>query len=171
VSQVVGEEPPATAPDLHFDDFFKSRYTQTVRLAGLLVGNLQTGEDIAEDAFARVVERWEKIEDPPAYLHRVVVNRARSHLRRASVMRRHSLQPALNAAGADEVADLGAARRPVRSALARLPRRQREAVVLRYYWGLTDAEVAGAMGLSVGAVKSHLHRATATLSEALAAMR
>lgn len=170
MSQVVEREPAATAPNLSFDDFYRSRYAQTVRLAGLLVGNFQAGEDIAEDAFARLFERWRSIEDPSAYLHRVVVNLARSHLRRASVMRRHPPQPAPHAVGADEMADLGTAR-PVRTALARLPRRQREAVVLRYYWGLGDAEVAGAMGLSTGAVKSHLHRAMGTLSEALVALR
>lgn len=171
VSQVVERGPSATASDLDFEDFYMSRYAQTVRLAALLVGNFEAGEDIAEDAFARLIERWRSIEDPSAYLHKVVVNLARSHGRRAVVVRRHPPEPAVHAAGADEVADLGAARQPVRAALARLPRRQREAVVLRYYRGLSDAEVATAMGLSPGTVKSHLHRAMATLSEALAALR
>ena len=59
----------------------------------------------------------------------------------------------------------------VRDELARLPRRQREAVVLRYYAGMTDAEIADALGVSVGSVKTHLHRAMATLEQRMEALR
>jgi RNA polymerase sigma factor (sigma-70 family) len=141
------------------------------RLAGLLVGHFQAGEEIAQDAFARLAERWHQVDSPPAYLRTTVVNLSRSRIRRAVLTRRYPLQSELMVPGPEESIATVLAHEPIQAALARLPRRQREVVVLRYYEGLSDAQVARALGISVSAVKSHLRRATVALSKDLEELR
>ena len=168
---VVDQPVPHAATPLDLDDVYRSSYTQMVRLAGLLVGNFQAGEEIAQDAFARLVERWNHVDNPPAYLRTTVVNLCRSRLRRAVVLRRNPPPPPATAPGPEESIATRVAEAPLRAALGRLPRRQREVVVLRYFEELSDAEVAGALGISPSAVKTHLHRALSTLSNDLEALR
>lgn len=107
----------------------------------------------------RVHARWSTIENPAAYTRRAVVNACRSYLRRRRLERRH--QAALSVG----VADLGA--RELLDALAALPERQRSAVVLRFYEDLSEREVAAALGCAPGTVGSFVHRALATLREAI----
>lgn len=149
---------------------FRAEYPAMVRLAGLLVGDTAVGEDIAQEAFARLVEAGDRVDSPTAYLRAIVIKRSSSHIRRLVVARRR-LPPVPTVVVSDEMADDLTGRSVVRVALMRLSRRQREAVVLRYFAGLNDAEVAQAMGVSAGTVKTHLHRARAALRDELEDLR
>ncbi len=151
-----------------------------VRLAVVLTGDRGAAEDIVQDAFLGLYRRWDSLADtasPLGYLRVSVVNGCRTALRRRSRLR-------LGAAAdfAEEAADgggaglsesaearalLGDEQRTVAAALRKLPRRQREAVVLRYYLDLSEVETAQAMGVSRGTVKSATHRALAAVGRIL----
>jgi RNA polymerase sigma-70 factor (sigma-E family) len=141
-----------------FEHLFDEEYRQMVRLATLLLGRHDEAEDAVQEAFARVELRWGRLDNPGGYLRRCVVNQAYSTLRRRSLDQRLVRQvgpPASTELGADELSD----------ALARLNPRKRTAVVLRFYAGLSEKEIADAMGIRPGTVKSTLHRALAQLRE------
>jgi RNA polymerase sigma-70 factor (sigma-E family) len=146
-------------------ELFAAHYGALVRLARLL-GDPAEAEDVAQSAFVRLFRRG-RLRDPHlagAYLRRTVVNQVRSDRRRARTARRHAWT-----IPRDEVAEPDvAARVAVRRALADLPRRQREAVVLRYYADLSEADTAAAMGVSVGSVKAYTSRGLAALEKLLA---
>lgn len=119
-------------------------------------------EDVVEEAFCELHRRWGGLRDAEAampYLRSIICNLARMRLRHLDVMRRHHEEPR----GADDSAESVALRREQRraviGALRRLPGRQREALLLRYWLGLHEAEIAEAMGISCGAVKAHTARA------------
>lgn len=131
-----------------------------VRVAFLLVGSETLAEEIVQEAFATVYLRWDRLDRPGAYLRQCVVNGARSSLRRRSLERRH-----LRAVG-DEGEASGA--RELLDALAALPIERRAVVVLRFYESMTQEEIAEALGIRLGTVKSRLHRGLAELREALA---
>jgi RNA polymerase sigma-70 factor (sigma-E family) len=138
------------------------------RLGVLLVHDLSDAEEIVQDSFLAVHAKWHQLRDPDnalAYLRRSVVNRSRSHLRHRSVVRGHAEReaPEEPASGADRTVDDLARRAIVLDALGRLPRRQREVLVLRYYLDLSEAEIADMLGISRGTVKSHASRGVATL--------
>jgi len=154
-----------------WEPLYRSHYAGSVRLAGLLTGDYHQGEEIAQDAFARLFEAGAKVESPAAYLRATVVNLSRSRLRRVMVARRRPERPAPDSPGADEGIEAAAAAGAVRAALRRLPTRQREAVVLRFYGDLPLAEVASTMGVSEGSVKTHIHRGLAALAPRLEALR
>ena len=156
--------------DTGLEQLYRAHYASLVRLAGLLVGDFSVGEEVAQDAFARLVDAHD-VRDPAAYLRATVVNLSRSRIRRAVLARRHRAAHAVSAVDASFGPDSVATQITVREELARLPRRQREVVVLRYYAGMTDAEIADALGISPGSVKTHLHRAMAALTEHMEALR
>jgi RNA polymerase sigma factor (sigma-70 family) len=111
------------------------------------------------------------VADPAAYLHGIVVNLSRSSIRRTVMARRRRPPASSVSRAADDGAERSATRSAVLAALAGLPRRQREAVVLRFYRDLSEAEIAAAMGVSAGSVKVNLHRALASLSERMEDLR
>ncbi len=138
-----------------------------VRLAVLLVDDLQSAEDVVQDAFAGFLGRRTGLADPDkalAYLRTSVVNNARSALRRRRTARAY-VPPAERAVGPPEAAVLLAEEhREVIDALRRLAPRQREVLVLRYWAGLSEAEIADALGISRGSVKSTASRALDNLA-------
>ena len=147
---------------------YAAHWRQLVRLAVLLVHDLGTAEEVVQECFVAVHGRWNRLDDPDkalAYLRQSVVNRSRSHLRHLAVVRRHANRqpPAEPVAGADATASDLARRAMVLAALRALPRRQREVLALRYYLDLSEAEIADALGISRGAVKSHASRGAAAL--------
>jgi RNA polymerase sigma-70 factor (sigma-E family) len=149
---------------LGLDDFtslYVRHYEQLLRLAVLLVGDLAAAEDVVQEAFIRVRGALDRrqVESPLAYLRQTVVNLARSELRRRLVRLRHAPRPMPDAASAEEGACAALSRQEVIGALRRIPARQREAVVLRYWADLPEAEIAALMGISVGAVKGYISRA------------
>lgn len=155
---------------------FRSHQLELVRLATLLVGDQPTAEDIVQDVFARVYPRWYRLTehgtDPLPYIRASVVNGCRSAHRRRGVARRFggahespAGQP--DAVSAEDAVLLTEDRREVLRAMAGLPGRQREALVLRYYLDLSEAEIAATMGTSRGTVKSTISRGLAALSRAI----
>jgi RNA polymerase sigma-70 factor (sigma-E family) len=166
----------ATAQDVDeaIATLYASHYTNLVRTGGLLLSNFGEGEELAQEAFARLYTAWGRIEQPEhavPYLRATVVNLARSRLRRRAVVRRHRVEAEGPTPGPEQATLDADDRRAMLATLRRLPARQREAVILRYYGELHQAEVAQAMGISPGAVKSHLHRGLAALAQELGVQR
>jgi RNA polymerase sigma-70 factor (sigma-E family) len=153
---------------------FGAHYRTLVRLAVLLCADRGGAEELVQDAFVRLHQHWGRLRDPYkalGYLRTSVVNGVRSAQRRRGVALRYLLrQPPLPDAPSAEAGALGALRHAeVVAALRRLPVRQREALVLRYYLDLSEAEIAEVMGISRGAVKSHAARGIAALRGTLEA--
>ena len=161
-------------PDAVLTDLYTAHYRGLVRLAAYLTGDPDNAEEVVQDAYVRVHGSWRGLKDPTkgeAYLRTAVVNLSRSRLRRRQVASRYVAPPLSDAASAESGALALAQRDAVLSALQKLPRRQREAVVLRYYSDLTEPQTAAAMGCSVGSVKSYTSRAMATLRPLLEEIR
>jgi RNA polymerase sigma-70 factor (sigma-E family) len=151
-------------------EIYTAQYKQLVRLALLLVRDVQTAEEVVQDAFESMHKAWRRLHDPEkalSYLRQTVVNRSRSVLRHRKVVDLHAPKPAPDEPSAEHGAMALIERTAVIAALSLLPVRQREAVVLRYYADLSEADIAQAMGISRGAVKSHTARAMAALRSIL----
>ena len=149
---------------------FRSEYAGLVRMASLLLGDRSASEEVVQDAFVAVHGAWRRLRDADkalAYLRRSVVNRSRSVLRRRAVSEKYAPKGVPDAPSAENWAMGELERSAVIKALRGLPPRQREALVLRYYGDLSEAEIADAMGISKGAVKSHTARGMAALRMAL----
>jgi RNA polymerase sigma-70 factor (sigma-E family) len=151
-------------------DLYRSQRLPLLRLAVLLTDDRGVAEDVVQEAFLGLQRRWRTV-DPAAaagYLRTSVVNGARSLHRRRGVVRRYLtlLQPE-EAPSADLAVLLGEEHRMVVEALRGLPRRQREVLVLRYWSELTEAEIAAALGISRGTVKSSASRALSALEKQL----
>jgi RNA polymerase sigma-70 factor (sigma-E family) len=143
-----------------------AHYGMLVRTAALLVGDLATAEDVVQDCFIAMHRTWWRLRDTSKalpYLRRAVINRSRSVLRHRAVADRHLPLLAPQLPSAEDSALAGMERSSVPAALRALPPRQREVVVLRYYADLSEAQIAAAMGISKGAVKSHAARAKESL--------
>lgn len=151
---------------------FASHRLAMVRLALLLVDDVETSEDVVQEAFASLHRRWPSLTDREAavgYLRSCVLNGCRSVLRRRRTVRRNP-QPAaeaLTVEAADGRLLLAEEHREVIAALQRLPRRQREVIVLRYWSELPEAQVAATLGISLGAVKSNASRGRQAIAAAL----
>jgi RNA polymerase sigma-70 factor (sigma-E family) len=160
----------ASSPqDRSFDEFVLQRSRRLVRTAYLLCGDRGDAEDLVQVALMRVAPRWSRARRAPdAYTHRVLVNLVRDRHRAAG--HRVLEQPLdANVPGA-QVADHAAAvteRDAIVRAVAQLPPRQREVVILRFFADLSVLQTAAAIGASPGAVKTHTSRALFTLRAAL----
>jgi RNA polymerase sigma-70 factor (sigma-E family) len=151
---------------------FGAHYRNLVRLASLLLHDRAVAEDVTQDAFVALHRGWWRLRDADkalAYLRASVVNKARSALRRRTVADRYTANaPPPGSAPSAEAGALGVLEHErVIAALRRLPTRQREVIVLRYYADLSEAEIADAIGVSRGAVKSHAARGMAALRKSL----
>lgn len=153
-------------------ELFAARYAEMVRLAGLL--GADDAEDVAQEAFARLLARYSGLRDRAAaigYVRATVCNLTRNRLRHLGIARREAPRLALISGPSPEQ---GAIAREdhaeVLVAVAALPRRQREAVVLRYWLDLTEAEIADAMGITAGTVKSLVSRGVAAVGRKLEAL-
>jgi RNA polymerase sigma-70 factor (sigma-E family) len=144
---------------------FSQHYVALVRLTAVLLQDLTAAQDVVQDAFVAMHGRRLQDQDKAlAYLRRAVVNGSRSALRHRPMRDRNPAQslPGMPSAGCGAIARLATS--AVAAALGALPRRQREAVLLRYYADLSETETAAAMGISEGAVKSHALRGLAALA-------
>ena len=140
---------------------FLAERVPMVRLASLMVGSRAIAEEIVQDAFASVGERWAGLDRPGAYLRTTVVNGCAQILRRRSVEDRHRI---VRRAGPDEIPERLI---ELRSALDRLSGRQRIVVVLRYFNDLPDDEIARMLDVKPATVRSLAHRALAVLRKEL----
>ena len=119
-----------------------------------------------QDSFVAMHDGWRRLRDSEkalSYLRQSVVNRSRSVLRHRVVVDRNAPKPPPDMPSAEQGAFAQLERSAVVTALRTLPARQREALVLRYYGDLSEAQIAVAMGISRGAVKSHTARAMSAL--------
>ncbi|WP_190817703.1 SigE family RNA polymerase sigma factor [Saccharopolyspora pogona] len=150
-------------------DLYQEHYRQLLRIAILLVDDRASAEDIVQDAYVRVFDSRSRLRDPDkalAFLRQAVLNRARSMLRRRLIAKKYQPKLAIEDSQPDDTGR-GVDRAVLAAALAKLPRRQREAVVLRYYADLSEARTAEIMGCSQGAVKSYCSRGVSRLSDLL----
>ncbi|MFC4906541.1 MULTISPECIES: SigE family RNA polymerase sigma factor [Actinomadura] len=149
---------------------YSANYRSLVRLAAMLVRDAGTAEEVVQDAFVAMHGGWRRLRDPDkalSYLRQAVVNRSRSVLRHRAVVEKYAPKGLPDAPSAEAGAIGELERSAVVDALHRLPARQREALVLRYYADLSEAEIAATMGISKGAVKSHTARGMAALRNVL----
>ena len=126
---------------------YAAHYRSLVRLAALLLRDVGAAEEIVQDAFVAMHGSWRKLRDPDkalAYLRQAVVNRSRSRLRHLKVVDKHAPRSAPDAPSAEYGALAAVERSEVLAALRTLPPRQREALVLRYYADLSEAQIADA---------------------------
>jgi len=157
----------AVLDDSELRMFLAEGYARLVAGVALIAGSRAAAEDAVQEALARAWERsdrGERIDSLPAWVTRVALNLAKSRLRRLRAegrARERIAHAAVSAPVGTEV------RLDIERALAALPRRQREVTVLRYYLGLDVAETAATLEVSVGTVKTCLHRARRALAAAL----
>ena len=150
---------PATTGEVHrlasFDDLYRDEYGPMVRLAHGLVDTQEIAEEIVQDAFAKAYERWNRLDNPGGYLRTAVVNGARSELRKREVGRRIGVRTFIppQPENRDYLLD----------ALEQLSPRQKTVLVLKFYADMTEKEIAQAMGVRPGTVKSATSRGLAEL--------
>ncbi|MGW4956320.1 SigE family RNA polymerase sigma factor [Nonomuraea sp. NPDC004186] len=146
--------------DAEFVSFVRHRGDHHLKTAVLLTGDWHTAEDLVQSCLGKLYRVWHRLDtssDPDAYLRRILVNTYRSWWR--ARWRREIPRAELpELPGPGDVGDTRAVAEDVRQALARLPARQRTALVLRFFADLPEAEVAELMGCSPGTVKTHTHR-------------
>jgi len=160
----------AWSADLAVTELYAAHYRGLVRLASFLVRDTPTAEEVVQDAFIAMADGWQRLRDAEkalAYLRQAVVNRSRSLLRHRTVVDKNLQKAPPDMPSAEHGALVLLERSAVVSALRHLPERQREAIVLRYYADLSEAEIAATMRISRGAVKSHTARGMAALRAAL----
>ena len=170
IASVLGDATAAAEATTAVEALFRAEQGALVRLAMLLLDDRGAAEEVVQDAFVRLQVGWRRVREPDraaAWLRSAVLNGARSQLRRRAVRNRHREVDARDAPAAEVGALAGEEHRRVIGALRQLPARQREALVLRYYGDLSEAEIAAAMGVSTGSVKTHVHRGMATLASLL----
>ena len=168
--RAVVTEPGQWNAELAVIELYSLQYKSLVRLAAMLVRDTSTAEEVVQDAFIAMHDGWHRLKDADkalAYLRQAVVNRSRSVLRHRMVVEKNAPKPAPDMPSAEHGAMALLERSEVIAALRDLPERQREAIVLRYYADLSEADIAATMGISRGAVKSHTARAMASLKAAL----
>jgi RNA polymerase sigma factor (sigma-70 family) len=157
--------------DRAIEELFAVHRIPLTRLAVLL--GADDADDVVSEAFYQLYRRWRRLRSAEAaagYLRSVVVNRTRMRIRHLQVIRRHvdrDVHDPSAAMSSEAMVVLRDDQRAVVSALVDLSSRQREALVLRYWMELRENEIADAMGISVGAVKTHVSRGMAALSRAM----
>jgi RNA polymerase sigma-70 factor (sigma-E family) len=167
---VSGATVPAVAT-VTFEELYRSERDAMVRLALFLLDDRAAAEDVVQEAYTQVHRRWHTLRENTAavaYLRASVVNGVRSSLRHRQVVgRKQHTQYQADAAGADYLVLLHAEHRAVLEAVRQLPDRQREVIVLRYWAGLSEEQIADTLGVSRGTVKSSASRALATVESLL----
>ncbi|MGW5214665.1 RNA polymerase sigma factor [Streptomyces sp. NPDC004051] len=165
--------PYGTAAPRHptLTDLYHAHRLGMVRLAVLLVDDLATAEDVVQDAFTALYRRHgehiTEVDNALGYLRTAVVNTSRSVLRRRRTARAWTPPAPVDVSSAEEHVVLDEVHREVLAALGRLTPRRRQVLVLRYWADLSEAEIAQALGISRGAVKSNASRALDALERIL----
>jgi RNA polymerase sigma-70 factor (sigma-E family) len=162
---------PAASPEdaeRQVTALYEAHALSLARLALLMLDDAGAAQDVVQEAFLGLYRRWDKLADhgaAPAYLRTSVLNGCRTVLRRQARVPWLAAEEPLPSAEATLLR--GEEQRAVLEAVRRLPARQREAVVLRYYLDMTEAQAAQAMGVSRGTVKSATSRALAAVGRML----
>jgi RNA polymerase sigma factor (sigma-70 family) len=153
-------------PPASFESFFEAEQARLLRAMYLVTGNVQEAEEVTQDAFLAVWERWDRVgsmEDPTGYLFRTAMNRFRSRLRRAARIARRVVG---SAEGGDEFAAVEE-RDALARALAQLSERQRAAIVLTELLGYQSEEAGRILGVKDVTVRSLASQARASLRDHL----
>ena len=165
------EQPLTRTSDVDIHALYTAHWRYLVRLAVLLVDDRASAEDVVQDAFVALHKRQGTLRDPEAalgYLRASVVNLSRSVLRKRQVVRRHLKVAEPEAtAPADHDVLLRDEHRAALAAVRALPRHQREVLILRFWSGLSEREIAQTLGIAPGSVKSAASRGLATLQQVL----
>lgn len=171
VGSMTGENPLSShvsdGLDDGFEAFYAVEYDAAVAAAKALCGSWTVAEELVQDAFVATFQRWRTVKDMAhrqAWFRRVLLNRATSHLRRVSTERRANARHDQPTDGTEVPAN---EQDSLWAAVRRLPKQQRKAIVLRYVYDLSRAEVAEAMRCSEETVKTHLARAHRTIEKQL----
>jgi RNA polymerase sigma-70 factor (sigma-E family) len=169
--------PWAETPDRdgEFRRLYERCHADMVRFAAFLTGDVACAEDVAQDAFARVFDAWDRIDDHEridAYLKSTVVNIVHGRRRKREVADRSTTPPPLTvvpSAEEDAVGRIG--RDKVLAAVSALPLRQKACVVMRHWMRMSESEIAESLELSVGSVRTHVKRGTESLKKSLGDQR
>jgi RNA polymerase sigma-70 factor (sigma-E family) len=164
--RTLGSVPAGWDADRTVTALYAVHYRSLVQLSALLVGDVATAEQVVQESFIAMHGGWRRLRNSEKalwYLQQSVVNRSRSVLRHRMVVDRNAPEPPPDMPSAEQGAIARLERSAVVTALGALPARQREALVLRYYGDLSEAQIASTMGISRDAVKSHAARGMSSL--------
>ena len=154
-----------------FDEFAGARLPAMLRFATALAGDPDLAKDLVQEVLIRASGRWQKIgqlDRPEAYIRKMVVNEYLSWRRRSWRLIPSEMSSHMSGRPSPDPADAYIERQALLAELAKLSRRQRTALVLRYYEGLSDAEIAEVMGCAQSTVRGHVFKALAALRVELA---
>ncbi|MGH8888439.1 MAG: SigE family RNA polymerase sigma factor [Acidothermaceae bacterium] len=149
---------------MSFEEFTRTCLPPLLRFAKVLCGSRELAEDVVQEVLVRAYGRWDRIvslDKPDAYVRRMIVNEFLSWRRKCG-----RVVPRAEVSGTDVSPDPSGGyveRAALASELRNLPRKQQTVIVLRFYCGLSDAEIADELGCTTGTVRSHASRALATL--------
>lgn len=148
------------------DELYRDQYGSLVRMAALMTDSRQLAEEIVQDVFTELLIRPRTVEPGKAlaYLRKSVANRSKSALRRRRTVRNHRPAEPIPVAAAETIVLRAAGFDLLLAGIGRLPIRQRQVLVLRYYSGASIAETAAALGISQAAVTTSTHRALRALA-------
>jgi RNA polymerase sigma-70 factor (ECF subfamily) len=149
-----------------FEAFYLAQHERLFQALYLLTGDRFEADDLAQEALLRTYERWDRVaamDSPAGYVYRTALNLHRSRLR--SVLLR--MRRRFAAVPGEDLSGPVSASHDIRTALAELPRGQREAVILVEWLGLGSAEAGRVLGIDASSVRGRLHRARASLQEKL----
>ena len=149
-----------------FDEFAGARLAAVLRFATALTGDPDLAKDLVQEVLIRVSGRWQEIgqlDRPEAYIREMVVNEYLSWRRRSWRLIPLGMSSDLTGRPSPDPADGYIERQALLAELAKLSRRQRTALVLRYYEGFSDAEISGVMGCTQSTVRGHVFKALAAL--------
>jgi RNA polymerase sigma-70 factor (sigma-E family) len=153
-------------------ELYSTHYRSLVGLAALLIRDVATAEEVVQDSFVAMHRGWRRLRDSDkaaSYLRRSVVSRSCSALRDRDVANRNAAEPPADMPNGELGSIVVLERSAVASALSALPPRQRQALVLRHYGDMSEAQIASVMGISRGSVKTHMASAMSALRSILKA--
>jgi RNA polymerase sigma-70 factor (sigma-E family) len=166
-------EPPQDDGAAEVTALYGAHAVSMIRIALIMLGDRAAAEDVVQDAFFALYRRWGKLSDPAnavTYVRSAVLNGCRDALKRQARRERRdraATRSWQDASSAEALALIGEDHRRLLVAVRRLPERQREALVCRYYLDMSEEETARAMGISRGTVKSATSRAVAAIGRIL----
>lgn len=149
---------------------YHAHHAELVRFATFVAPEDGMAEDLVHEAFVKLYGAWRRVDDPArigGYLRTTVLNLARGRARHLGVIRRNRPQPRPDTASAESGALRNDDRDRVVGALRRLSERQRACLVLRHYEDRSESEIADILGISIGSVRTHVHRGMTTLGRLL----
>jgi RNA polymerase sigma-70 factor (sigma-E family) len=153
---------------------YEERHAELVRFATFITGDADAAQDVSQEAFMRVYDAWDRLEDPDravAYLRATVVNLSRGRHRHQLVAQRNQPPRLVAVPSAEDDAIGRVGRNAVLAAVSALPSRQRACVVMRHWLRMTESEIAATLDLSIGSVRTHNKRGVQTLQRKLEGFR